>query len=70
MASQQADVPKVGFPCEIEKISDEGNGTQDGIERHVTGDADERGAGRAESDRFYKDPPSKKGASSIAGAGD
>jgi hypothetical protein len=70
MALQQADVPKVGFPCEVEQVSDEGDGTQDGIEHHVTGDADERSARRAKSDRFYKDPPSKNGASSIAGAGD
>jgi hypothetical protein len=69
MALQQADVPKVGFPCEIEQVSDDWDGTQDGIECHVTGDADERRARRAESDRFYKNPPSKNGASSIAGAG-
>jgi hypothetical protein len=69
MALQQADVPKVGFPCEIEKVSDEGDGTQNGIERNVTGDAGERGARRAKSDRFYNDPPSKNGASGIAGAG-
>jgi len=66
---QQRHVPKVGFPCEVENIPEYRNGAESRIERHIACDAQDGRARRAQPQCFDEDPPSKNGASSIAGAG-
>jgi hypothetical protein len=70
MAFQERDVPKVGLPCEVEDVSDDWYGAEDGVESHICGDPEQRRARRTQPNRFYEDPTRKNGASSIAGAGD
>ena len=69
MCFQNRDVPKIGFPCEIENISQQRNGPKPGIERDVPRDAEQRGAVRPQTHGLDEDPSSKNGASEIAGAG-
>jgi hypothetical protein len=70
MASQDRGVPKVGFPCEIENVSDDWNGAQDGVQRQIASHPEQCRARHAQSKGLYQNPPSKNGANGIARAGD
>jgi hypothetical protein len=68
VAFQQRHIPKVGFPCEVENVSENRNRAKSGVEGDVSCDAQHRHTRCAQPDGFYKDPRSKNGASSIADA--
>src|SRR5713226_4903492 len=69
MAPQQRHVSKIGFPCEVENIPENRNRAESSIERDIARDPHQGRARRAQTDRFYENPPGKNGAGSIADAG-
>lgn len=70
MAFQECDVPDVGFPRDVEDVSQQRNRADARIESDVGGHPHQGGAGRVLPDRFDEDPTSKNSASGVAGAGD
>ena len=69
MPLEQRHVPKIGFPCEVEDISEDGNRAESGVERHIAGHPDQSGSRGTHAKCFQENPRGENGSSRIADTG-
>src|SRR5438309_11223598 len=69
MSLEQRHVPKIGFPCEVENITEYGNRAESGVERHVAGHPHQSGSRGTHAKCFHEHPGSEHGTRRIADAG-